>query len=198
MGAVLKETMWDKEEYFKGISVMKITAFVLFLFGMMVMVGQVNGQDNETVSELKPNVTTPYVPNKVEQKPGKYGDTQYWPYPSWQIVGYTNNCISTFPQQYPQIRQFLWPNEMGAFCTCVMDKFRQEWAYDDYVQNFQLRNPTNALPEVLGELMADYAQECTKKVVEHRTTGIPYAPDPDGKIRRDFQTGKIIDEADPT
>ena len=198
MGAVLKETMWDKEEYFKGISVVKITAFVLFLFGMMVMVGQVNGQDNETVSELKPNVTTPYVPNKVEQKPGKYGDTQYWPYPSWQIVGYTNNCISTFPQQYPQIRQFLWPNEMGAFCTCVMDKFRQEWAYDDYVQNFQLRNPTNPLPEVLGELMADYAQECPKKVVEHRTTGIPYAPDPDGKIRRDFQTGKIIDEVDPT
>ena len=98
-------------------------------------------------------------------------------------MGYTNNCISTFPQQYPQIRQFLWPNEMGAFCTCVMDKFRQEWAYDDYVQNFQLRNPTNPLPEVLGELMADYAQECTKKVVEHRTTGVPYAPDPDGKIR---------------
>ena len=198
MGAVLKETMWDREEYFKGISVVKIAAFVLFLFGMMVMVGQVNGQDNETVSEIKPNVATPYVPNKVEQKPGKYGDTQYWPYPSWQIVGYTNNCISTFPQQYPQIRQFLWPNEMGAFCTCVMDKFRQEWAYDDYVQNFQLRNPTNPLPEVLGELMADYAQECTKKVVEHRTTGIPYAPDPDGKIRRDFQTGKIIDEVDPT
>lgn len=198
MGAVLKETMWDKEEYFKGISVVKITAFVLFLFGMMVMVGQVNGQDNETVSELKPNVTTPYVPNKVEQKPGKYGDTQYWPYPSWQIVGYTNNCISTFPQQYPQIRQFLWPNEMGAFCTCVMDKFRQEWAYDDYVQNFQLRSQTEPLPQVLGELMADYAQECTKKVVEHRATGIPYAPDPDGKIRRDFQTGKQIDKVDPT
>ena len=198
MGAVLKETMWDREEYFKGISVVKITAFVLFLFGMMVMVGQVNGQDNETVSELKPNVTTPYVPNKVEQKPGKYGDTQYWPYPSWQIVGYTNNCISTFPQQYPQIRQFLWPNEMGAFCTCVMDKFRQEWAYDDYVQNFQLRSQTEPLPQVLGELMADYAQECTKNVVEHSATGIPYAPDPDGKIRRDFQTGKQIDEVDPT
>ena len=198
MGSVLKETMWDKEEYFKGISVVKITAFVLFLFGMMVMVGQVNGQDNETASEIKPNVTTPYVPNKVEQKPGKYGDTQYWPYPSWQIVGYTNNCISTFPQQYPQIRQFLWPNEMGAFCTCVMDKFRQEWAYDDYVQNFQLRSQTEPLPQVLGELMADYAQECTKKVVEHRATGIPYAPDPDGKIRRDFQTGKQIDKVDPT
>ena len=198
MGAVLKETMWDREEYFKGISVVKIAAFVLFLFGMMVMVGQVNGQDNETVSEIKPNVATPYVPNKVEQKPGKYGDTQYWPYPSWQIVGYTNNCINTFPQQYPQIRQFLCPNEMGAFCTCVMDKFRQEWAYDDYVQNFQLRSPTEPLPQVLGELMADYAQECTKKVVEHRTTGIPYAPDPDGKIRRDFQSGKPINKVDPT
>ena len=66
------------------------------------------------------------------------------------------------------------------------------------MQNFQLRSPTEPLPQVLGELMADYAQECTKKVVEHRTTGIPYAPDPDGKIRRDFQSGKPINKVDPT
>ena len=196
MGAVLKESMWDREEYFKGISVVKIVAFVLFLFGMMVMVGQVNGQDNKT--ETKPNVTTPYVPSKVKQEAGKYGDTQYWPYPSWQITGYVNNCVNTFPQQYPQIRQFLWPTEMGAFCSCVMDKFRQEWAYDDYVQNFQLRPSNEPIPPVLGELLGDYAQECTGKVVEHRSTGVPYAPDPDGKIRRDFQTGKPLNEIDPT
>jgi hypothetical protein len=196
MGAVLKESMWDREEYFKGISVVKIAAFVLFLFGMMVMVGQVNGQDNKT--ETKPNVTTPYVPSKVKQEAGKYGDTQYWPYPSWQITGYVNNCVNTFPQQYPQIRQFLWPTEMGAFCSCVMDKFRQEWAYDDYVKNFQLRAPNEPIPPVLGELLGDYAQECTGKVVEHRSTGVPYAPDPDGKIRRDFQTGKPLNEENPT
>ena len=196
MGAVLKESMWDREEYFKGISVVKIAAFVLFLFGMMVMVGQVNGQDNKT--ETKPNVTIPYVPNKVKQSAGKYGDTPYWPYPSWQITGYVNNCVNTFPQQYPQIRQFLWPTEMGAFCSCVMDKFRQEWAYDDYVKNFQLRAPNEPIPPVLGELLGDYAQECTGKVVEHRSTGVPYAPDPDGKIRRDFQTGKPLNEENPT
>ena len=196
MGAVLKESMWDREEYFKGISVVKIAAFVLFLFGMMVMVSQVNGQDNKT--ETKPNVTIPYVPNKVEQSAGKYGDTPYWPYPSWQITGYVNNCVNTFPQQYPQIRQFLWPTEMGAFCSCVMDKFRQEWAYDDYVKNFQLRAPNEPIPPVLGELLGDYAQECTGRVVEHRSTGVPYAPDPDGKIRRDFQTGKPLNEENPT
>ena len=196
MGTVLKESMWDREEYFKGISVVKIAAFVLFLFGMMVMVSQVNGQDNKT--ETKPNVTIPYVPNKVKQSAGKYGDTPYWPYPSWQITGYVNNCVNTFPQQYPQIRQFLWPNEMGAFCSCVMDKFRQEWAYDDYVKNFQLRAPNEPIPPVLGELLGDYAQECTGKVVEHRSTGVPYAPDPDGKIRRDFQTGKPLNEENPT
>ena len=196
MGAVLKETMWDKDEYFKGISIVKITAFVLFLFGMMVMVSQVNGQDNKT--ETKPNVTIPYVPNKVKQSAGKYGDTPYWPYPSWQITGYVNNCVNTFPQQYPQIRQFLWPTEMGAFCSCVMDKFRQEWAYDDYVKNFQLRAPNEPIPPVLGELLGDYAQECTGRVVEHRSTGVPYAPDPDGKIRRDFQTGKPLNEENPT
>jgi hypothetical protein len=196
MGAMLKETMWNREEYFKGISIVKITAFVLFLFGMMVMVGQVNGQDNKT--ETKPNVAIPYVPNKVEQSAGKYGNTPYWPYPSWQITGYVNNCVNTFPQQYPQIRQFLWPTEMGAFCSCVMDKFRQEWAYDDYVKNFQLRASNEPIPPVLGELLGDYAQECTGKVVEHRSTGVPYAPDPDGKIRRDFQTGKPLNEENPT
>ena len=196
MGAMLKETMWDREEYFKGISIVKITAFVLFLFGMMVMVGQVNGQDNKT--ETKPNVAIPYVPNKVEQSAGKYGNTPYWPYPSWQITGYVNNCVNTFPQQYPQIRQFLWPTEMGAFCSCVMDKFRQEWAYDDYVKNFQLRAPNEPIPPVLGELLGDYAQECTGKVVEHRSTGVPYAPDPDGKIRRDFQTGKLLNKQEET
>ena len=196
MGAVLKETMWDKDEYFKGISIVKITAFVLFLFGMMVMVSQVNGQDNKT--ETKPNVTIPYVPNKVKQSAGKYGDTPYWPYPSWQITGYVNNCVNTFPQQYPQIRQFLWPTEMGAFCSCVMDKFRQEWAYDDYVKNFQLRAPNEPIPPVLGELLGDYAQECTGRVVEHRSTGVPYAPDPDGEIRRDFRTGKPLNEENPT
>ena len=196
MGAMLKETMWNREEYFKGISIVKITAFVLFLFGMMVMVGQVNGQDNKT--ETKPNVAIPYVPNKVEQSAGKYGNTPYWPYPSWQITGYVNNCVNTFPQQYPQIRQFLWPTEMGAFCSCVMDKFRQEWAYDDYVKNFQLRAPNEPIPPVLGELLGDYAQECTGRVVEHRSTGVPYAPDPDGKIRRDFQTGKPLNEENPT
>ena len=193
---MLKETMWNREEYFKGISIVKITAFVLFLFGMMVMVGQVNGQDNKT--ETKPNVAIPYVPNKVEQSAGKYGNTPYWPYPSWQITGYVNNCVNTFPQQYPQIRQFLWPTEMGAFCSCVMDKFRQEWAYDDYVKNFQLRAPNEPIPPVLGELLGDYAQECTGRVVEHRSTGVPYAPDPDGKIRRDFQTGKPLNEENPT
>ena len=198
MGAVLKESMWDREEYFKGISIVKVTAFVLFLFGMMVMVGQVNGQDNKTETETKPNVTTPYIPSKVEQKAGKYGDTQYWPYPSWQITGYVNNCVNTFPQQYPQIRQFLWPTEMGAFCSCVMDKFRQEWAYNDYVQNFQLRPPNEPIPQYLGDLLGDYAQECTGKVVEHRSTGVPYAPDPDGKIRRDFQTGKLLDGQEET
>ena len=28
MGAVLKETMWDKDEYFKGISIVKIGAII--------------------------------------------------------------------------------------------------------------------------------------------------------------------------
>ena len=169
-----------------------------FLAGLILFFnGVVHAQDNNT-TEITPPAITEYVPNKLEQTAGSYNGVQYWPYPSWQVAGFVNNCMRTFPTQYPAIQQFLWPQEMGAFCSCTMDKFRQEWAYDDYVQNFQLRSPTEPLPQVLGDLMADYAQECTKKVVEHRTTGIPYAQDPDGKIRRDFQSGKPINKVDPT
>ena len=44
--------MWDKEEYFKGISIVKIGAFGLFLFGMMVMVSQVRAQSDNATEKL--------------------------------------------------------------------------------------------------------------------------------------------------
>ena len=43
--------MWEKEEFFKGVSFIKITFLILFFFGAMIMVSQVRGQDNKTISE---------------------------------------------------------------------------------------------------------------------------------------------------
>ena len=35
--------MWDKDEYFKGMSFVKIAFLILFFFGAMGMVSQVRG-----------------------------------------------------------------------------------------------------------------------------------------------------------
>jgi len=43
--------MWEKEEFFKGVSFIKIAFLILFFFGAMVMVSQVRGEDNKTISE---------------------------------------------------------------------------------------------------------------------------------------------------
>ena len=171
---------------------------VLYSFGLGFVVGLVlyfNGvvhaQDNNT--EISPPAITEYVPNKLKVEAGSYNGVTYWPYPSWQIAGFVNNCARSFPTQYPMIQQYLWPNEMGAFCSCVMDKFRQEWAYDDYVQNFQVGvTAGQPLAPILAEIMAEYTQTCTDKLVNNRGKGKAFAPDPDGKTRRDFFTGEKL------
>ena len=40
--------MWEKEEFFKGVSFIKIAFLILFFFCAMVMVSQVKGEDNKT------------------------------------------------------------------------------------------------------------------------------------------------------
>ena len=41
--------MWDKDEYFKGISFIKITFLILFFFGAMVMISQVRGSEKKSL-----------------------------------------------------------------------------------------------------------------------------------------------------
>ena len=43
--------MQNKEDYFKGVSIIKIGFLILFFFGAMVMVSQVRGEDNKTNDE---------------------------------------------------------------------------------------------------------------------------------------------------
>ena len=164
-----------------------------FLAGLILFFnGVVHAQDNNT-TEITPPAITEYVPNKLEQTAGSYNGVQYWPYPSWQVAGFVNNCMRTFPTQYPAIQQFLWPQEMGAFCSCTMDKFRQEWAYDDYVENFQVGvTAGQPLSPILAEVVGAYTRKCIDVLVQNRGKGKAFAPDPDGKTRRDFLTGKKL------
>ena len=37
--------MWDKDEYFKSLSFVKIAFLILFFLGAMVMIGQVRGEE---------------------------------------------------------------------------------------------------------------------------------------------------------
>ena len=69
-------------------------------------------------------------------------------------------------------------------------------AYDDYVKNFQLSIPMNQFHQyrVTRRLLP------TKNVLvggQHRFQEFLFS-NPDGKIRRDFQTGKPLNEENPT
>ena len=41
--------MWDKDEYFKGLSFIKITFLILFFFGAIVMISQVRAQEKDSL-----------------------------------------------------------------------------------------------------------------------------------------------------
>ena len=43
--------MWNKDEYFEGVSFVKIAIFVVMFFGVMFLSTQIRGEDNKTASD---------------------------------------------------------------------------------------------------------------------------------------------------
>lgn len=176
------DTSQIDKEYFHGVTKYKIIGLVVLFTVLMLVIGTVSeAQDNRSNEQVQtsPTVQTPYVPAKPDIKPGHAGEKTYWPYPSWQIASWVNRCIQTFPTLVPEIQQQLWPKEMWPFCSCVMDRFRGEWAYRDFIANFhqgaKVNNPS------LNALVGDYGRDCIANVVRERMRA-GYFPDPDGTI----------------
>jgi len=146
MGAVLKETMWDKDEYFKGISIVKIGAFILFLFGMMVMVSQIRAQSDNATEKLLQS-----APNNEEWTTQILYDTVnacYQGTVKW-IVMSNPQLIGTIP---PPVVQ----RKMLEHCFCVLDKIRTEYPLSKYIENvFDT--------ELIGNLFMSKALECVQE-----------------------------------
>ena len=179
-------------DYFHGTTKYKIIGLGLMFFVLMVIMGTVTrAQDNQSEeTEIKPNLVLPYSPADKNYEAGKAGDKIYWPYPSWQIVSWSTRCMQTFPTLVPQIRMKLWPQEMFPFCAFIMDQLRHEWAYKDYIQNWNEGAPKSP---ALTSLASEYGDRCIAKVAQYRE-GAGYFPDPDGRV----PTKPGMPEPDPT
>ena len=62
-----------------------------------------------------------------------------------------------------------------------MDRFRQQWAYKDFILNFNERTQNTVLSESIVSVTKEYGDTCISKVEKYRsTTG--YFPDPNGVV----------------
>ena len=112
--------MWDKDEYFKGISFIKITFLILFFFGAMVMIGQVRGEDNKSLGF----------------------DTSKYGWPTQLLFDSTNACyqgtykwiVMTNPHLLGSIPPPQTQRAMIEHCFCVLDRIRIQYSYIEYIQ----------------------------------------------------------------
>ena len=125
--------MQNKEDYFKGVSIIKIGFLILFFFGAMVMVSQVRGEDNKTNDEW----TTQLLYDTTN---ACYTGTVRW------IVMANPSLIGQPPPPLVQ-RQII------QHCFCVLDKIRNEYTHGEYVEFI-----TSGLS--VGQLFMDKAYEC--------------------------------------
>ena len=112
--------MWDKDEYFKGISLIKITFLILFFFGAMVMISQVKGN---------------------EKKPLLFNTSKYG-WPTQTVFDTVNACyqgtykwiVMTNPVLLGSIPPPQTQRVMIEHCFCVLDTIRIQYSYVEYAQ----------------------------------------------------------------
>ena len=128
--------MWKKEEFFKGVSFIKITFLILFFFGAMIMVSQVRGEDNETGKEWTTQVL-------YDTTNACYAGTLRW------IIMANPSLIGQPPPPLVQ-------RQMIQHCFCVMDKIRNEFDMEQYV---------NLIKSGLsvGQIFMDKAYKCIEE-----------------------------------
>ena len=126
--------MWDKDEYFKGISFVKIAFLILFFLGAMVMISQVRGEDNKTKEEW----TTQLLYDTTN---ACYQGTYRW------ILMAHPSLIGQQPPPPLVQRQII------QHCFCVMDKIRKQYNHEKYVELV-----TSGIS--IGQLFMDKSHEC--------------------------------------
>ncbi len=162
--------MWDKDEYFKGISFVKIAFLILFFFGAMVMVGQVRGEDNKT---LQFDSSKYGWPSQVvyDTIGACYHGTYKW------IVMANPALIGSIPPPPTQ-------RAMIEHCFCVLDRIRIQHSFTEFSKLVYDINVT-------GTLFMEKALSC---VQENKTLkGIIILNETDNATVTDNET--IIDNS---
>ena len=140
--------MHTREEYFKGVSIIKIAFIVGLILGLMVVfAGVVKGVDNKTTGER----TSAGFP--------KILDDDEWP--SQLIYDTIGACyqgtirwvILSNPSLFGQMPGPMAQRQMVEHCFCVMDKVRKEQPLKEYITKVFDQ-------EYIGNLFMVKALEC--------------------------------------
>ena len=137
--------MWDKDEYFKGISFVKITFLILFFLGAMVMISQVRGSEKKSLMF----------------------DTSKYGWPTQLLFDSTNACyqgtyrwiVMSNPVLLGSVPPPQTQRAMIEHCFCVLDTIRLQYSYVEYMQMVMDQDK-------MGDL---YYQTALKCVMDHGT-----------------------------
>ena len=137
--------MWDKDEYFKGISFIKITFLILFFFGAMVMISQVRGSEKKSLMF----------------------DTSKYGWPTQLLFDSTNACyqgtykwiVMSNPILLGSVPPPQTQRAMIEHCFCVLDTIRLQYSYVEYMQMVMDQDK-------MGNLYYETALKC---VTDHGT-----------------------------
>ena len=143
--------MWEKEEFFKGVSFIKIAFLILFFFGAMVMVSQVRGEDNKTISE--PDFRFAY-PKIIEDN--KWSSQLIYDTIGACYQGTIKWILLSNPVLLGQMPGPMAQRQMVEHCFCVVDKVRKDQPVEKYRKNIFDQ-------EFIGNLFLTKASECIKE-----------------------------------
>ena len=137
--------MWDKDEYFKGISFVKISFLILFFLGAMVMISQVRGSEKKSLMF----------------------DTSKYGWPTQLLFDSTNACyqgtyrwiVMSNPVLLGSVPPPQTQRAMIEHCFCVLDTIRLQYSYVEYMQMVMDQDK-------MGDL---YYQTALKCVMDHGT-----------------------------
>ena len=137
--------MWNKDEYFKGISFIKITFLILFFFGAMVMISQVRGSEKKSLMF----------------------DTSKYGWPTQLLFDSTNACyqgtykwiVMSNPILLGSVPPPQTQRAMIEHCFCVLDTIRLQYSYVEYMQMVMNQDK-------MGNLYYETALKC---VTDHGT-----------------------------
>ena len=158
--------MHTREEYFKGVSIIKIAFIVGLILGLMVVfAGVVKGVDNKTTGERTPSGFP------------KILDDDKWP--SQLIYDTIGACyqgtirwvILSNPSLLGQAPGLMAQRQMVEHCFCVMDKVRKEQPLKEYITKVFDQ-------EYIGNLFMVKALEC---VGEYQTLPSFFMKAPDNE-----------------